>query len=87
MPASLTILIAMVVAVASVAVYKKMVIRGDYDALHTANPSGQSTQREIARMVKQIERLEIGLTAATVLYGVALLAVFLYKGLMDGTLG
>jgi hypothetical protein len=87
MPASLTILIAMIVAVASVALYRKMVIRDVYDTLHIADPSGQSTQRELARTLKQIDRLGIGLTVATVLYAVLLLAVFLYKGLMNGTLG
>ena len=89
MPASLVILIAMTVGVASVALYRRIVIRGEHDALHIADPSGLliSGQREIARKLKQIDRLGIGLTIATVLYGMALFAVFLYRGLMDHTLG
>jgi len=89
MPAPLVILIAMTAAVASVAVYRRIVIRGEDDSLHIADPSGQliTGQREIARKLRQIDRLGIGLTVATVLYGVAWFAVFLYRGLMDGTLG
>jgi hypothetical protein len=89
MPAPLAILIAMTVSVASVAVYRRIVIRGEDDTLHIADPSGQLIrgQREIARKLKQIDRLGIGLTVATVLYGMALFAVFLYRGLMDHTLG
>jgi len=89
MPASLIILIALTVAVASLAVYRKIVISSEHDTLHVADPSGQpiAGQREIAHTLKQIDRLGIGLTAVTVLYGMALFAVFLYRGLMDGSLG
>jgi hypothetical protein len=86
MPASLTILIAMIVVVASVALYRKMLIREEYDTLHMADPTGPAT-REVAHTVKRIDRLGIWLTVATVFYGVALVAVFLYQGLMNGTLG
>jgi hypothetical protein len=89
MPDSLIILIAMIAVVASVAVYRRIVIRSEDDTLHLADPSGQliAGQREIARTLMQIDRLGIGLTVATVLYGIALFAVFLYTGLMNGTLG
>jgi len=89
MPASLVILIAMTAAAASVAVYRRIVIRGEDDTLHIADPSGQviSGQREIARKLKQIDRLGIGLTVATIIYGIALFALFLYRGLMDHALG
>jgi len=89
MPASLIILIAMTVVVASIAVYRRILIRSEDDTLHIADPSGQliAGQREIARTLKQIDRLGIGLTVVTVVYAIALFAVFLYRGLMDGSLG
>jgi hypothetical protein len=89
MPASLAILIAMTVAVASIAVYRRIVIRSEDDTLHIADPSGHliSGQREIARKLTQIDRLGIGLTIATVIYGMVLFGVFLYRGLMNHTLG
>ena len=66
MPVSLVILIAMTAAVASIAVYRRIVIRSEDDTLHIADPSGQliSGQREIARKVKQIDRLGIGARVA-----------------------
>jgi asparagine N-glycosylation enzyme membrane subunit Stt3 len=89
MPASLIILIAMTVVVASLALYRRILVRSEGDTMHIGDPTGQLTtgQRDIAHTLKQIDRLGIGLTAATVLYGLALFAVFLYKGLMDGSLG
>jgi hypothetical protein len=89
MPASLAILIAMTVAVAGVAVYRRIVIRSKSDALQIADSSGQVFigPRAIVRKLKQIDRLGIGLTVATVLYGMAWFAVFLYRGFMDHTLG
>jgi len=89
MPASLIILIALTVAVASLAVYRKILTRSEGDTLHVADPSGQliTGQREIAHTLKQIDRVGIALTVVTVLYGMVLFAVFLYKGLMDGSLG
>jgi hypothetical protein len=89
MGTSLMVLIAMTVVVASVAVYRRIILRDEDDTLHIADPSGQliAGQREIVRTLKRIDRLGIGLTVATVLYGMALFAVFLFTGLMDGSLG
>jgi len=89
MPASLIILIAMTVGAASLAVYRRIVIRSEDDTLHIADPSGEliSGQQEMARKLTKIDRLGIGLTIATVVYGMALFAMFLYRGLMGHTLG
>jgi hypothetical protein len=89
MRASLIILIAMTGVVASVALYRRIIIRGEDDTLHIADPSGHliAGQQQMARTLKRIDRLGIGLTVATVLYGMALFAVFLYTGLMDRSLG
>ena len=89
MPVSLIILIALTVAVATLAAYRRILIRSEHDTLHIADPSGQlfTSQRENAHTLRQIDRVWIGLTVVTVLYGIVLFAVFLYNGLMDGSLG
>jgi hypothetical protein len=39
-------------------------------------------QRQIEHTLTQVDRLGIGLTVVTALYGVGLLAIYLYSGLM-----
>jgi hypothetical protein len=89
MPTSLAVLLAMIAAVASIAVYRSIVARREDDALHIADPTGQlnAGQRRMERTLTQIDRLGIGLTAVTVIYAIALFAVSLYNGLMNGSLG
>lgn len=83
MPASMIVLIAMTVVVAIIAVYRWIVTHHEDDFLHIADPTGQllANQRQTASTLRQVDRLGIGLTILTALYGVGLLVVFLYAGL------
>jgi hypothetical protein len=84
MPASLIVLVAMTVVVAGLGVYRWVVTRNEDDSLHIGDSSAPLivNQRQIEHTLTQVDRLGIGLTVVTALYGVALLAVYLYSGLM-----
>jgi hypothetical protein len=83
MPASMIVLIAMTVVVAIIAVYRWIVTHNEDDFLHIDDPTGQllANQRQTVSTLRQVDRLGIGLTIVTALYGVGLLVVFLYAGL------
>jgi hypothetical protein len=76
------VLIAMTVVVAIIAVYRWIVTHHEDDFLHIADPTGQllANQRQTASTLRQVDRLGIGLTILTAVYGVGLLVVFLYAG-------
>jgi hypothetical protein len=85
MPASMIVLIAMTVIVATIAVYRWIVTHKEDDFLHVIDdPSGQlmAHQQATTRALSQVDRLGIGLTIVTALYGVGLLAMYLFAGLM-----
>jgi hypothetical protein len=77
------VLIAMTTAVAILAVYRNIVARHEDDAVHIADPSGQLvvTQQKLARSLNRADRLGMGLTVATALYGIGLLATWLFAAL------
>ena len=78
MPVSVMVLITMTVVVAVLAVYRKVVARNEDDYVHLADPTGQviNNQRKVARALNQVDRLGVGLTVLTALYGVALFATY-----------
>lgn len=83
MKASFMVLVAMTVVVAMIAVYRWIVTHHEDDFLHIQDPSGEllANQRRTARELTQVDRIGIGLTIVTAIYGVALLAAYLYTGL------
>lgn len=83
MKASLMVLVAMTVVVATIAVYRWIVTHHEDDFLHIEDPSGEllANQRQTARQLNQVDHIGAGLTVATAVYAVALLAVYLYNGL------
>ena len=83
MPTSMYVLIAMTVVVAILAVYRWIVSHQEDDFLHIEDPTGElaANQRQTTRTLSQVDRVGIGLTVATALYGVALVVMFLYAGL------
>ena len=83
MPASMIVLIAMTVVVAIIAVYRWIVTHHEDDFLHIEDPTGQliTNQRETARQLTRVDHIGIGLTIVTAVYGIALLAMYLYAGL------
>ena len=83
MPASIIVLIAMTSVVAIIAVYRWIVTRKEDDFLHLDVRGSEviANQRSITNALGQIDRIGIGLTIATGVYGLALVAIFLYKGL------
>jgi hypothetical protein len=83
MPASVIILIAMTSVVAAIAVYRWIVSRQEDDFLHLDARAGEviANQRSVTRSLGQVDRIGIGLTIATGVYGLALVAIFLYNGL------
>jgi hypothetical protein len=85
MPASMLVLIAMTVVVAGIALYRKIVTRREDEVLHIADPSGEisATERNVARSLKKVDNVGIVLTIVTALYGIVLLAVYLYNGFMQ----
>jgi hypothetical protein len=85
MTASLIILITMTVLVAALAVYRSIVARREDDLLRIVDQSGQlvNNQRVIASTLKRVDRYGVVLTVLTAVYGVALLATFVYKGLLE----
>jgi hypothetical protein len=84
MPASLIVLVVMTVVVAVLGVYRWVVTRNEDDSLHIGDSSAPMivNQRQIEHTLTQVDRLGIGLTVVTALYGVGLLAIYLYSGLM-----
>ena len=87
MPASVILFIAMTVVVAIVAVYRKMVARNEDDFVHLADGATQliADQQKTAHTLVLVDRIGIALTIATVVYGVALLAMYLYTSLVNPT--
>jgi hypothetical protein len=83
MPASMIVLIAMTTVVGIIAVYRWIVAHKEDDFLHLDDRAGEviANQRSITRSLNQVDRIGIGLTIATGLYGLALVVIFLYKGL------
>jgi hypothetical protein len=83
MPSSMIVLIAMTVIVAFIAVYRWIISHNEDDFLHIQDPSGQliANQQATARTLTQVDRLGIGLTIVTAVYGVALLLMYLIAGL------
>jgi hypothetical protein len=84
MTPSIVILIALTVVTAGVAAYRKLIARDEDDYIHMTDPSGEirASQQRMAASLNQIDRIGKGLTVATVAYGVALLAFFLYNGIV-----
>ena len=85
MPNSVILLIAMTVVVAIVAVYRKIVSRNEDDFVHLAEGTSQLivNQQKTAQSLQTLDRIGITLTVATAAYGVGLLAMYLYTGLMQ----
>lgn len=83
MPASMIVLVAMTVVVAIIAVYRWIVTHHEDDFLHIEDPDGHliANQRNTARALTQVDRIGIGLTIVTAVYGVGLLAAYLWAGL------
>ncbi len=82
MNASLILLAAMMGATAFIAVYRWIVARKEDDFLHIDDPNGQlvANQRHVARALTTVDHVGITLTIVTALYGLALVAMFLYEG-------
>jgi hypothetical protein len=77
------VLVAMTVVVAILALYRKFVARNEDDLVHLADPTGQliANQQKVARSLQLIDRMGIAATIITAVYGVGLLAAYLYFGL------
>ena len=83
MTVSVMILVAMTVAVAILAVYRKVVARNEDDLVHLSEGSEQliANQRKTEHSLTVIDRAGITLTVATAVYGLILVASFVYAGL------
>jgi len=83
MNASLVLLVVMIIATAVIAVYRWIVAHHEDDFLHIQDPSGElvTNQRQTERALSRVDHIGIGLTVATALYAVALVSVFIYRGL------
>lgn len=83
MPVSVVVLIAMSAAVLMLAVYRKVVARNEDDLLHLADGADPliASQRRTANALSLIDRAGIALTVVTALYGVALVANYVYAAL------
>jgi len=88
MPVTLMILIAMAAVVLVLAIYRKVVSRNEDDLVHLAEGSDPliANQRKTEHSLSVIDRAGKILTAATILYGVALAASYLYIGLTKPSL-
>ena len=84
MSVSIALLAAMAIITAILALYRKLIARGEDDCVHIIDRSGEliSHQTKVAKTLKLVDRVGIGLTIATALYGIGLLATYLYRGLM-----
>ena len=83
MTVSVMILMAMTVVVAMLALYRKAVSHNEDDSVHLSEGSGQliAEQRKTEHSLNLIDRAGITLTVATAVYGIALVAQYLYVGL------
>ena len=84
MSASIGVLIAMTVMIAILAAYRKVVARNEDDSLHLADSAGQlvTNQLKTMRSLKWVDHLGVGMTIATGIYAIVLLALYLYTGLI-----
>ena len=84
MSVSIALLGAMGIVLAILALYRKLVARGEDDCVHIADRSGEliSNQNRVAKTLKRLDRVGINLSIAFALYGLGLLGVYLYNGLM-----
>lgn len=76
------VLIAMSVAVAILATYRKFLVNHEDDSLHF-DEAAIAQQRGMARSLRRIDRLGISLTVVTALYGLLLLGMAMYRGLVE----
>jgi hypothetical protein len=83
MTASMIVLVAMTVVVAILAAYRWFVAQHEDDFLHLNDATGEvvTHQRETAHTLSSVDRIGIGLTILTAIYGVALLLIFIFHGL------
>ena len=83
MPASILVLIAMTTVVGILGVYRWIVAHNEDDFLHLSDPTGEllTNQQNTTRALSQVDRVGIGLTIVTGLYGVGLVVMFIYSGL------
>jgi hypothetical protein len=83
MSVSLVVLIAMAATVLILAAYRKVVARNEDDLVHLADGADSliANQRKTEHSLTLIDRAGKILTVATVVYGLALVANFLYTGL------
>lgn len=83
MKASVEFLFVMIAVTAVIAAYRRYVARNEDDFLHLEDPTGTliGKQAKTARSLTLIDHVGIGLTIATVLYAVGLLAIYIYAGL------
>ena len=80
---SILVLIAMTVITGGLALYRKIATRDEDDYLHVSDPTGQliAHQRATDQMLRRVDRIGITLTIVTAVYGLSLIALFLYNGL------
>ncbi len=85
MPTSVVVLIAMTVVVAIIAAYRKLVARHEDDFVHLAEGATQliADQEKTAHTLCVVDRIGVTLTVATAVYGVSLLAQYLYQSLIN----
>jgi len=83
MTVSVMVLIAMTVVVAMLALYRKVVARNEDDTVHLADGTVQliAQQKKTGHDLCLIDRAGVTLTVATAVYGIALVAQYLYAGL------
>lgn len=83
MSASIVVLIVMATAVAIIAVYRKVVARNEDDLVHLADGADPliRNQQKTEHSLSVIDRVGKTLTGATIIYGLLLVALYLYKGL------
>jgi len=83
MTVSVMVLIAMTVVVAILALYRKVVSHNEDDSVHLADGTSElvAQQRKTEHDLSLIDRAGVALTVATAVYGVALVAQYLYVGL------
>jgi hypothetical protein len=80
-----SIFIAMLLALAVMAVYRKTIARHEDDCLHMQAGTSQivAEQANTAKALGAIDRIGIPLTIVTAVYGVLLIAYWLYYGLAN----
>jgi len=85
MTISVIILLIMLAAIGAIAGYRKLVAKDEDDFIHVNDPTGQiaAHQQHTAQSLNAIDRVEKILSVVTVVYGVALLAVYMYRGLVS----